>query len=92
MAARIKIPAAWRKLTDGKSEVELTGQSVGAMVKALESEYPGFVDRLLDEKGSLRRFVNIYVNGEDVKFLSGLDTPVGDKDIISIIPAVGGGQ
>ncbi len=92
MSATVKIPTPLRKLTNGETSVDADGATVGAIVEALEVAYPGMRDRLLDESGDLRHFVNIYLNGEDVRYLDGLNSPVGDKDELSIVPAVAGGQ
>jgi molybdopterin synthase sulfur carrier subunit len=78
-------------MTGGKDKVEVESSTLGEMVESLESEYPGFKERLVDENGELRYFVNIYVNGEDVRFLQGLETATSTGDEISIVPAVAGG-
>lgn len=92
MAVTVRIPAPLRKLTDGKSEVSVSGgASVGALVDALEAAHPGLKERLCDEGGRIRPFVNIYVNDEDIRFLKGPDTPLSDGDAVSIVPAIAGG-
>ncbi len=91
MTATVKIPTPLRKLTNGETSVAADGSTVGAIVEALDSTYPGMRERLLDESGDLRHFVNIYLNGEDVRYLDGLNSPVGEKDELSIVPAVAGG-
>ena len=91
MSATVKIPTPLRKLTNGETSVAADGSTVGAIVEALESSYPGMRERLIDESGDLRHFVNIYLNGEDVRYLDGLNSPVGDSDELSIVPAVAGG-
>jgi molybdopterin synthase sulfur carrier subunit len=91
MTATVKIPTPLRKLTNGETSVAADGSTVGAIVEALDSTYPGMRDRLLDESGDLRHFVNIYLNGEDVRYLDGLNSSVGEKDELSIVPAVAGG-
>jgi molybdopterin synthase sulfur carrier subunit len=78
-------------MTNGQDKVEVQSGNLGAMVDELEGAYPGFKDRLLDENGELRYFVNIYLNGEDVRFLDGLDTTTTTGDEVSIVPAVAGG-
>jgi molybdopterin synthase sulfur carrier subunit len=78
-------------MTNGQDKVEVQSGNLGAMVDELEGAYPGFKDRLLDENGELRYFVNIYLNGEDVRFLDGLATSTKTGDEISIVPAVAGG-
>jgi len=78
-------------LTGGKSEVEIEGQTVGQLIENLGAAHPGLKERLYDEKGEVRRFINIYVNEEDIRFLTGTDTPLKDGDEVSIIPAIAGG-
>lgn len=92
MSATVKIPTPLRKLTNGETSVDADGATVGAIVDALELAYPGMRERLIDESGDLRHFVNIYLNGEDVRYLDGLNSSVGDNDELSIVPAVAGGQ
>lgn len=87
----VRIPSPLRKLTDGQAEVEVEAADVRTAIKALEARHPGIGDRLLDEDGELRRFVNVFVRDEDVRFQEGLDTPVGEDDVVSVIPAVAGG-
>jgi sulfur-carrier protein len=88
---KVKIPTQLRQLTDGEAEVDATGGTVGDLIGDLESRHPGIKERLLDESGKLRRFVNVYVNDEDVRFENGLDTEIPEDGQISIIPAVAGG-
>ena len=92
MSVSVRIPTTLRTLTGGQSEVQVDGASVGEVLTSLESAHPGFKERLLDENGGLRRFVNVFVADDDVRFLQGLDTPVPDGETVSIIPAVAGGQ
>ena len=91
MAVRVKIPTQLRTLTSGRDQIEAQGASIEAVLAELESQFPGFQKRLLDDTGQLRRFVNVYLDGEDVRFLSGLDTEVPSQCEVSIIPAVAGG-
>jgi molybdopterin synthase sulfur carrier subunit len=91
MAVTVKIPTPLRKLTNGATSVDADGSTIGEVVVALEAAYPGIKERLVDESGDLRHFVNIYLNGEDVRYLDGLNSAVGDKDELSIVPAVAGG-
>ncbi len=90
-AVTVRIPTQLRTLTAGEGEVSVEGETVGDILKALEAAYPGMGERLFDEGGRLRRFVNVFVAEEDVRFLQGLDTPVPDGETVSIIPAVAGG-
>jgi sulfur-carrier protein len=87
----VRIPTPLRKLTDGNAEVAVEGADLRGVVTSLEAAHPGIGDRLLDGDGQLRRFVNVFVRDEDVRFQQGLDTPVGDDDVVSIVPAVAGG-
>ena len=91
MTVTVRVPTTLRTLTSGASEVEVEGATVAEVLEQLESAHPGFKDRLLDGDGALRRFVNLYVADDDVRFRDGLDTPVADGDTVSIIPAVAGG-
>jgi molybdopterin synthase sulfur carrier subunit len=89
--AKVRIPTTLRSLTGGASEVEVDGATVGDVLKALDTAHPGFTDRLVDDDGNLRRFVNVFVADDDVRFLQGLDTPVPEGETVAIIPAVAGG-
>ena len=92
MASKVRIPTPLRKLTEGKQEVSVEGKTVGDALKNLERKYPGIKDRIFDEAGSIRRFVNVYINEEDIRFLKNLDSSVKDGDEISIVPAIAGGN
>ncbi len=87
----VRVPTQLRALTGGAGEVTVEGSTVGEALKALEVAHPGFGERLFDEKGGLRRFVNVFVADEDVRFLDGLSTTVRDGETLSIVPAVAGG-
>lgn len=89
--AQFRIPGPLRRLSDGQVTVDVSASDLGSAIDALDARYPGFRDRLLDEKGELRQFVNVYLNDEDVRLGSGLREKVGEKDEISIVPAVAGG-
>jgi sulfur-carrier protein len=91
MSVSVRIPTTLRTLTGGQSELVLDGSTVGEVLSNLDDAHPGFADRLLDEQGELRKFVNIFVADDDIRFLSGLKTPVPDGETVSIIPAVAGG-
>jgi len=91
MSIVVRIPTPLRKMTNGQAKVEVDSAVLGDLVEKLNSEFPGFKDRLVDEEGELRYFVNIYLNGEDVRFMDGLKTVTADGDEISIVPAVAGG-
>jgi molybdopterin synthase sulfur carrier subunit len=89
---KVRIPTPLRALTKGQGEVETTASSIAEMIEALNAAHPGLKERLCDEKGELRRFVNIYVNEEDIRFLNGKDTVLKDGDEVSIVPAIAGGD
>ncbi|MFT4010266.1 MAG: MoaD/ThiS family protein [Nocardioidaceae bacterium] len=91
MSATVRIPTILRTYTDGDSEVAAAGATLSAVLDDLDANYPGIKARILDDDGALRRFVNVYVGNEDVRFLDGLATPVPDGTQISVIPAVAGG-
>jgi molybdopterin converting factor small subunit len=91
MSATVRIPTQLRSLAGGASEVALEGATVGDLLKALDAAHPGYAERLFDPAGKLRRFVNVYVAEEDVRFLQGLETPVPEGATVSIVPAVAGG-
>ena len=87
----VRIPTPLRRVTKGQDKLELDGSTLGEIIELLDTNYPGFKERLMDETGELRYFVNIYLNGEDVRFLEGTDTATKSGDEISIVPAVAGG-
>ena len=89
--AQIKIPTPLRSLTNDEDTVIEDAPNLKELIAQMENSYPGIGERLLDENNELRRFVNIFINGEDVRFLDGLDSPVRDADEVSIVPAVAGG-
>ncbi len=91
MGVTVRIPTPLRRMTGGANKVELEVADLAQMIDRLESDYPGFKERLLDEEGELRYFVNIYVNGEDIRFDQGLGTAIKSGDEVSIVPAVAGG-
>jgi molybdopterin synthase sulfur carrier subunit len=91
MAVTVRIPTQLRPLAGGNATVSVEGGSVGDVLKQLEDAHPGFADRLFDESGKLRRFVNVFVAEEDIRFQDGLDTAVSDGATVSIVPAVAGG-
>ena len=91
MSLNVRIPTQLRTLTGGAGEVPVEGSTVGEALKALDAAHPGMGDRLFDEGGNLRRFVNVFLADEDVRFLEGLATPVADGETLSIVPAVAGG-
>ncbi len=91
MSIVVRIPTPLRRLTNGQDKVDVDGNSLGGVIDAMNEQYPGLRDRICDDQGQLRNFVNVYVNGEDVRFLQGLDTPTTAGDEVSVVPAVAGG-
>ena len=91
MSVKVRIPTPLRKLTAEQDIVAGDGANLQVCIEGLEQQYPGLKERLCDESGELRRFVNVYINGEDVRFLSGLQTALKAGDEVSIVPAVAGG-
>lgn len=89
--AKVRVPTPLRKYTGGEEQVSAAGATVGELVADLDRRYPGIRDRICDADGNVRRFVNIYVNGDDIRFLSNLETPLREDDEVSIVPAIAGG-
>jgi sulfur-carrier protein len=92
MPIQVRIPTPLRKFTGGAESVTAAGATVAAVVEDVEGRHPGLKERICDDTGKVRRFVNVYVNGEDIRFLASLDTPVKEGDEISIVPAIAGGS
>jgi MoaD family protein len=90
--ATVRIPSPLRKLTNGKEEVTASGATVGELLASLETQFPGIKERICDDTGKVRRFVNIFANDEDIRFLANLETPIKEADEISIVPAIAGGR
>jgi molybdopterin synthase sulfur carrier subunit len=92
MSVKVKIPTQLRQVTGGASEVDVSGATtVKEMIEKLGAEHPALIERILDEEGQIRRFINVYVGDEDVRFLNGMDTPLEEAGTVSILPAVAGG-
>lgn len=91
MNVRVRVPTPLRRFTGGAEEVPANGMTVAAVVDDLEKNHPGIKERICDEEGKVRRFVNIFVNGDDIRFLNHLDTAVKEGDEVSIVPAIAGG-
>ena len=89
---QVRLPTVLRPAAEGKSQVEVTGSAVGDVVSQLIADYPALQTNLVDEDGAVRKFVNIYLNDEDIRFLEKMETPVAEGDELAILPAVAGGQ
>ena len=87
----VRLPAVLRANANGERAIEVDGSTIGAAVQSLVGRHPGLADQLLTSSGELHRFVNVYLNGQDVRYLAGLETPVGDRDEIRLLPAIAGG-
>ncbi|MFQ5585409.1 MAG: ubiquitin-like small modifier protein 1 [Thermodesulfobacteriota bacterium] len=92
MAVKVRIPTPLRKITNGSDEVSAEGSTVTTLIDDLEKNYPGLKERICDEEGKVRRFVNLYVNDEDIRFKSNMETELKDGDEVSIVPAIAGGM
>ncbi|MCW2693130.1 MAG: putative sulfur transfer protein [Mycobacterium sp.] len=92
MAVQVRIPTILRTYTDGEKKVEGSGDTISALITDLEGKHPGISERLINPEGGLHRFVNVYINDEDVRFLGSLEAPVKDGDEVTILPAVAGGS
>ena len=92
MAITVRIPTALRRLTHGQGEIQIEASSIGDLIEKLEEEFPGIKERLVEPNGEIRKFVNFFVNDEDIRFLNGKDTQLKDGDVVSIIPAIAGGS
>ncbi|MCB0062419.1 MAG: MoaD/ThiS family protein [Caldilineaceae bacterium] len=90
--ATVLVPTPLRRLTGGQSKIIATGSDVGGLITTLESQYPGMRAKLLDESGEIKRFINVFVNDDEVRTLQGLSTPVKESDQVSIVPAMAGGR
>ena len=92
MAVRVRIPTPLRAMTKGSADVQVTADTVGDLIEDLERQFPGMRERLVEEGGEIRRFINIYVNQEDIRFLQGAKTALKQGDEVSIVPAIAGGS
>ena len=91
MAVTVRIPTPLRKFTQDQADVAIEGNTIGEVINNLEAQYAGIKERIVDESGAIRRFLNVYVNEEDIRFLDGPNTPVKDGDQVTIVPAIAGG-
>ncbi|MFQ6058361.1 MAG: MoaD/ThiS family protein [Anaerolineae bacterium] len=90
--ATVYIPTPLRRLTNGQARVEAEGKNIAQLIEGLEADFPGFKARICDESGEIKRFINVFVNEEDIRTLQGKDTPLREEDEVSIIPAMAGGR
>lgn len=92
MAIQVRIPTALRKLAEGREMVEVEGANVGEVLAGVRTQFPALAEQLVDENGKVRRFVNLFANDEDIRFLDELETELADGDELSIVPAIAGGR
>jgi molybdopterin synthase sulfur carrier subunit len=90
--ATVLVPTPLRRLTGGQSKIDVEGNDVGALLTAVNTQFPGITEKLLDESGEIKRFINVFVNDHEIRTLQGLSTPVKTSDRVSIVPAMAGGQ
>lgn len=90
--ATVLVPTPLRRLTDGQSKVVATGGDISAVLQSVDDQYPGFNEKLIGDDGNVKRFINVFVNNDEIRTLQGMETPVTDDDRISIVPAMAGGQ
>jgi molybdopterin synthase sulfur carrier subunit len=89
--ATVLVPTPLRRLTNGESKVLASGDSIAAVFRAVNEQYPGFDEKLIDDEGNVKRFINVFVNNDEIRTLQGMETPVSDSDQVSIVPAMAGG-
>ncbi|MEZ4866156.1 MAG: MoaD/ThiS family protein [Caldilineaceae bacterium] len=90
--ATVFVPTPLRRLTGGQAKLEVVGSDVGGLISAINQEFPGIAEKVLDEDGNVKRFINVFVNDDEIRTLQGLQTPVKASDRVSIVPAMAGGQ
>ncbi len=90
--ATVLVPTPLRRLTGGQSKLAVDGSDISALIQTINQQYPGIADKILDDDGNVKRFINVFVNDDEIRTLQGLATPVKDSDRISIVPAMAGGQ
>ena len=91
MTIKVQVPSVIQKVVDGNSEFEAEGSTISELIENIEDKYPGFLQQIADDSGELHRFVNIYVNDEDIRFINGKDTPLNSGDVVAFLPALSGG-
>jgi molybdopterin synthase sulfur carrier subunit len=90
--ATVKIPTPLRRFTGGQGTITVNSSDIGALIRAVDQQYPGIADKVLDGDGNVKRFINIFVNDDEIRTLQGLTTPVNESDQVSIVPAMAGGR
>lgn len=90
--ATVLVPTPLRRLTSGQSKLTVEGNNVGSLLRAVDAQYPGIAEKVFDGDGNVKRFINVFLNDNEIRTLQGLDTPVGENDRVSIVPAMAGGR
>lgn len=90
--ATVLVPTPLRRLTGGQAKLTVTGDNVGSLLRAVDAQYPGIAERVFDSDGNVKRFINVFLNDDEIRTLQGLETPVGENDRVSIVPAMAGGR
>jgi molybdopterin synthase sulfur carrier subunit len=90
--ATVLVPTPLRRLTGGQSKLTVAGDNIGSLLRAVDVEYPGIADKVFDSEGNVKRFINVFLNDDEIRTLQGLETPVGANDRVSIVPAMAGGR
>ncbi len=90
--ATVLVPTPLRRLTGGQSKLTIAGEDIGSLLRAVDAEYPGIADKVFDGDGNVKRFINVFLNDNEIRTLQGLETPVGESDRVSIVPAMAGGR
>jgi len=90
--ATVLVPTPLRRLTGGQSKLAVEGENIGAILRAVDAQYPGIADKVFDGDGNVKRFINVFLNDDEIRTLQGLETPVGSSDRVSIVPAMAGGR
>lgn len=90
--ATVLVPTPLRRLTKGQAKVDAPGNDIAAVFRAVNEQYPGFDEKLMDDDGNVKRFINVFLNNDEIRSLQGMETPVSDEDKVSIVPAMAGGQ
>lgn len=88
----VRIPSPLRRYTQSQSKVDVSGGNIGEVIESLETQFPGIKSRLCDDNSQIKRYVNVFVNGEEIRTLQGIETPIEDRDEVTIVPAMAGGQ
>jgi len=90
--ATVLVPTPLRRLTNGQAKVDASGSDIASVLQSVNEQFPGFDEKLIDDEGNVKRFINVFLNNDEIRSLQGMQTPVSENDSISIVPAMAGGQ